>query len=118
IIPSEGKVVAPVQGEVAHVPDTLHAVGITSEAGTELLVHIGLETVGSKGAGFTAKVKQGDKSNLGADVISFELDDSKEHADALITSIIWTNGQDSEKQLSPTDETKVMAGETVILTIS
>ncbi|HLR22331.1 MAG TPA: PTS glucose transporter subunit IIA, partial [Pseudogracilibacillus sp.] len=69
IIPSEGKVVAPVQGEVVHVPDTLHAVGIKSEAGTELLVHIGLETVGLKGEGFTAKVKQGDKINVGDELI-------------------------------------------------
>lgn len=118
IIPNEGKVVAPVQGEVVHVPDTLHAVGIKSEAGTELLVHIGLETVGLKGEGFNAKVKQGDKINVGDELISFDLDYIKEHADAIITPIIWTNGQDSDKQLSPTDETKVTAGETVILTIS
>ena len=118
IIPNEGKVVAPVQGEVVHVPDTLHAVGIKSEAGTELLIHIGLETVGLKGEGFTAKVKQGDKINVGDELISFDLDYIKEHADAIITPIVWTNGQDSDKQLSPTEETKVTAGETVILTIS
>src|SRR5699024_7200230 len=115
---SEGKVVAPVQGEVVHVPDTLHAVGIKSDAGTELLVHIGFETVGLKGEGFTAKVKQGDKIKVGDELNSLDLDYIKEHAYAFIKLIIWTKEQDSEKQLRPTDETKVMAGETVILTIS
>src|SRR5699024_12709005 len=104
IITSEGKVVAPVQGEVVHVTDTLHAVGIKREAGTELLVHIGLETVGLKGEGFTAKVEQGDKIDVGDEVISFDLDYIKWHDDAIISSINWTNGQDSEKQFNPIDE--------------
>ncbi|MED3929077.1 PTS glucose transporter subunit IIA, partial [Priestia megaterium] len=63
IEPTEGKVVSPVEGEVVQLFHTKHAIGLKTEAGTEILIHIGLETVEMKGEGFEAHVKQGDKVN-------------------------------------------------------
>ena len=61
VIPSEGKIYAPTDGEIAMVFDTLHAITLTSSSGTEILIHIGLDTVTLKGAPFTAHVAAGDQ---------------------------------------------------------
>ena len=63
VIPSEGKIYAPTDGEIAMVFDTLHAITLTSSSGTEILIHIGLDTVTLKGAPFTAHVAAGDQVN-------------------------------------------------------
>lgn len=61
MIPSEGKIYAPTDGEIAMVFDTLHAITLTSSSGAEILIHIGLDTVTLKGAPFTAHVAVGDQ---------------------------------------------------------
>ena len=61
VIPEEGKVYAPADGEITMVFDTLHAVTMTTTQGVEVLIHIGLDTVNLKGEPFTAHVKAGDK---------------------------------------------------------
>ena len=71
IIPSEGKIYAPADGEIAMVFDTLHAVSMTADNGVEILVHIGLDTVELKGKGFEGQVKAGDKvKKAGYDTIT------------------------------------------------
>ena len=65
VIPSEGKIYAPADGEVTVVFDTLHAVGMTSSMGTEILIHIGLDTVTLGGEPFQAHVAVGDKVKKG-----------------------------------------------------
>ena len=62
VIPTEGKVYAPADGEVTMVFDTLHAVTLTSSLGAEILIHIGLDTVTLNGEPFTAHVAAGDHS--------------------------------------------------------
>ena len=59
IDPSEGKVYAPCDGEITQAPDTLHAFGITTPGGVEVLIHVGVDTVEMKGDGFESKVKLG-----------------------------------------------------------
>jgi len=54
----DGKVYAPVDGVISQLADTLHAIGIEA-GGAELLIHVGVDTVGMKGDGFTAHVKEG-----------------------------------------------------------
>lgn len=61
VIPSEGKIYAPADGEIAMVFDTLHAVSLNASNGAEILVHVGLDTVSLKGKGFKAHVQAGDK---------------------------------------------------------
>ena len=65
VIPSEGKIYAPADGEIAMVFDTLHAITLTSSSGAEILIHIGLDTVTLKGAPFTAHVAAGDQVKKG-----------------------------------------------------
>ena len=60
VIPSEGRICAPADGEVGMVFDTLHAVSLTTDFGAEVLIHVGLDTVKMKGEGFTGHVKAGD----------------------------------------------------------
>lgn len=65
VIPDDTLVVAPVAGEVVVVAETKHAYAIVAEDGTEVLIHIGLETVNLQGKGFEALVKLGDKVQIG-----------------------------------------------------
>ena len=65
ILPKEGKIFSPVDGEVVSVADTLHAYGFHSDDGLEILVHFGLETVALNGEGFTSHVKEGDRVKIG-----------------------------------------------------
>lgn len=72
VIPSEGKVFAPADGTVASVFDTRHAICFTSRYGTEILIHIGVDTVNLQGKYFTAHVKDGDEVTKGQLLISFD----------------------------------------------
>lgn len=65
VVPTDGKIYSPVTGEIASVAATNHAYGFCSDEGLEILVHVGLETVGLKGEGFTVHVKEGDKVKAG-----------------------------------------------------
>lgn len=94
IIPAEGKVVAPADGEVAVLFETKHAVSIRSDIGTELIIHIGLDTVNLKGEHFTAHVKQGDHVKCGDLLVEFDMDKIKEAGYDVITPIIICNTPD------------------------
>ncbi|NQJ73289.1 PTS system trehalose-specific EIIBC component [Streptococcus suis] len=94
IDPSEGVLVAPVDGEVSVLFPTNHAVGITAANGVELLMHIGMDTVGLEGKGFTAHVKQGDKVKAGDKLISFDIDVIKAAGLVAETPVIVTNQTD------------------------
>ena len=65
VIPSEGKIYAPADGEISMVFDTLHAVTMTTSQGTELLIHIGLDTVTLKGEPFISHVSGGQQVKKG-----------------------------------------------------
>ena len=73
IIPSDGKIYAPVSDEIASVAETLHAYGFTSGDGLEILVHVGLDSVKLRGEGFTSHVKVGDKVEAGQLVAEVDL---------------------------------------------
>ena len=91
IIPTDGKVVAPVSGTVSMVFPTNHAVGLVDENGVEVLVHIGIDTVSMKGEGFTGHVKQGDTVKAGDLMIEVDLDKVKEAGFNTIIPVIITN---------------------------
>ena len=75
--PADGKIVAPCDGEVSNIFETGHAVCITTEAGGELLIHIGIDTVKMDGKGFTKKVSDGDKVHAGDILVETDLEEIK-----------------------------------------
>ncbi|CAG9620038.1 PTS sugar transporter subunit IIA [Sutcliffiella rhizosphaerae] len=92
IEPTEGTVVSPVNGEIVQFFPTKHAIGIKSETGVEVLIHVGLETVGMKGEGFEGLVNVGDKVSVGTPLLHFDVALIKEKAKSVVTPIILTNG--------------------------
>lgn len=91
IIPSDGKVVAPVDGVVTTLFPSLHAIGILSDEGVEVLIHIGLNTVQLEGRGFNACIKQGDRITKGQTILKFDIDVIKEAGYSVVTPIVVTN---------------------------
>ncbi|MBB6450013.1 PTS system glucose-specific IIA component [Geomicrobium halophilum] len=115
IEPTSGKVVSPVKGKIVQVFPTKHAVGIETEQGTELLIHIGLETVGMEGDGFEGHVEVNDKVGIGDPLVSFDLEKVQEKAASTVSPIVVTNGQ-ADDRIEHTEETDVEAGETPVFT--
>lgn len=94
IEPSQGELVSPVNGTVTVLFPTKRAVGIVSEEGVEMLMHIGMDTVSLDGKGFEAHVEQGDKVVVGQQLISFDMDVIKEAGLVTETPVIITNQDD------------------------
>ena len=94
IEPSQGELVSPVNGTVTVLFPTKHAVGIVSEEGVEMLMHIGMDTVSLDGKGFEAHVEQGDKVVVGQQLISFDMYVIKEAGLVTETPVIITNQDD------------------------
>ena len=91
IEPAEGRAVSPVNGTVSVVFDTKHAIGITSDEGIEVLIHIGLDTVQLNGEPFNVHVKVGDKVKVGDLLAEFDMDKIKEAGYKTVTPIIISN---------------------------
>ena len=91
IEPREGIVVSPVQGRIVQIFPTNHAIGIETEDGLEVLIHIGLDTVELKGKGFTSYVKVGDRVEVGDKLLEVDLDFIKKSGRSTISPIIITN---------------------------
>lgn len=91
IRPVRGRVVAPIDGIVALVFDTKHAISIKSEQGAEVLIHVGLDTVNLKGDFYTAYVKVGDKVKTGDLLLEFDMERIAEAGYDLITPIVICN---------------------------
>lgn len=91
IIPSEGRIVAPADGVVTMVFDTLHALSVQTDSGAELIIHIGLDTVQLKGQFFKAHVNAGDKVKQGDLLLEFDIEKIKEAGYDVITPVIVCN---------------------------
>ncbi len=91
--PTDGTFRAPVSGELILVAKTLHAFAVRTPAGAEVLVHIGIDTVGLKGEGFTALRQQGDTVNVGDPVIQVDLAQVAGQVPSMATPVIVTNGK-------------------------
>lgn len=92
--PTEGKVVAPADGEVSTLFDTHHAIGLTLDNGMELLIHVGINTVELNGEGYTAHVEEGDRVVRGQTLITFNMDLIRKKGYKTITPVIITNPDD------------------------
>lgn len=94
IIPTDGKVYAPCDGTVEMVFDTKHAISMVSAKGEEILIHVGLETVGLNGAPFTAHVAAGDEVKQGQLLLEADLDAIKAAGLQTITPMVVCNSDD------------------------
>lgn len=116
ILPEDGKVYSPVNGVVATVAATKHAYGFQSEDGLDVLVHVGLETVGLNGEGFTVHIKEGDQVKVGDLVAEADLSFLKSKNLNLITPVLICDGMD-DKQMQPCSG-KVTAGQDAVIKVA
>ena len=94
IEPTEGKVFAPVDGEITQAPDSGHALGIMGVGGVEVLIHVGVDTVEMKGDGFSPKVKEGDKVKKGDLLLEMDLDKIAAAGHPAVVITVVTNTDD------------------------
>lgn len=112
VIPDDGKIYSPVNGEISSIAETKHAYGFSSEDGMEILVHFGLETVALKGEGFTPHISVGDKVKKGDLVAEVDLAFLKSKGINLITPVLVCDGaNDLEMNVS---DGNVKAGDKLI----
>lgn len=94
IVPAEGRVAAPFDGVVRTLFPTKHAIGLVSDHGCELLIHVGIDTVRLEGEGFEACVKQGERVSLGQTLVTFDLERLKQKGYDVTAPILVTNSAD------------------------
>ncbi len=96
IIPSEGVIVSPVNGKIINLFPTKHAMGILSDSGREILIHVGIDTVNLKGQGFETLVNENDRIEKGQPLLKVDLDYIKQNATSIMTPIVFTNLSEGE----------------------
>ncbi|WP_239253860.1 beta-glucoside-specific PTS transporter subunit IIABC [Listeria ilorinensis] len=113
VLPTEGKLFAPASGTVTTIFPTGHAVGITTNDGAEVLMHVGMDTVQLEGKFFTAHVKQGDKIEAGQLLTEFNIEEITKAGYDVTTPIVVTNsGQYLDVLI--VDESTVKVGDRLI----
>lgn len=116
IKPADGKVCAPCAGTVTTLFPTKHAIGIESEHGAEILIHLGLDTVKLEGKGFTAHIQEGDKVTKGQLLVSCDLDAIAKEGYSMVTPVIITN-TDEYKDIVPMKAGSVQQSEKLLTLI-
>ena len=112
VLPSEGRVVAPVAGTVGKLFEGGHGFAIETPDGLQVLVHVGLETVHLKGDGFTVKTNEGDEVAAGDEMVTVDLDRMREFGIDMVSPVVVISGQDVT--VSSSDE--VSAGDPLLET--
>lgn len=100
IMPIDGHFVSPIEGTVSMVFNTKHAIGLQAKDGTEILIHIGLDTVKLDGKYFEVHVKAGDQVSVGTPLVDVEIDKIKAEGYDIITPVIITNTMDYGEVIS------------------
>lgn len=113
IAPSEGKVYAPADGTVTAFFATGHAIGLTTDKGAEIIIHVGMDTVKLEGKGFEPKVKQGDQVKKGDLLLEFDIDYITSEGYSVDTPVIITNTPKYDDVI-PTDASSAAVGDTLI----
>lgn len=116
IDPTDGVVVAPTKATVNLVFPTGHAIGLTTENGAELLIHIGMDTVSLAGKGFKTYVEAGDVVEAGQKLIEFDLATIRDAKLPVITPVIVTNTADFDDVLT-TKEARVNTGDYLLTAV-
>ena len=94
VLPSEGRVVAPVAGTVGKLFEGGHGFAIETPEGLQVLVHVGLETVHLEGDGFTVKTNEGDEVAAGDEMVTVDLDRMREFGIDMVSPVVVISGQD------------------------
>ena len=115
VIPSEGKIVSPVDGEVVSVAETLHAYGLRTAEGLELLIHVGLDTVKLKGSCFQVHVKEGEQVKAGDLLAEVDLEALKAEGLNPVTPVLVCDGL--QNRTLNTAEGEMKAGESELLLV-
>ncbi|WP_455543098.1 beta-glucoside-specific PTS transporter subunit IIABC [Intestinibacter sp.] len=113
INPSDNKVYAPFDGTIEFIAESKHAVGLKSEEGVELLIHVGMDTVQMNGEGFDVKVKQDDKVKAGELLLAFDREAIEKAGYSLITPVVITNSFEFEQKELCLDE-EISYGKSII----
>lgn len=116
ILPSVGKVYAPIDGTVEMVFDTKHAITMKTDSGMEILIHIGLDTVTLNGAPFVAHVAAGDKVKAGDLMLDFDIEAIQSAGLEIISPIIICNTADYS-EIQPVTGKAVTTKDTVMTVI-
>lgn len=114
ILPVEGKVYAPFDGRADMVFETGHALGLSSETGEEMLIHVGIDTVKLEGKFYSPKVASGDEIKKGQLLLEFDIEKIKEAGYDVTTPVIITNSHDYTR-FEVEDKKVVRAGEKVMV---
>ncbi|CAL4326129.1 PTS glucose transporter subunit IIA [Buchnera aphidicola] len=115
IKPSGNKIVAPVNGTIGKVFETLHAFSIISEDNVELFVHFGIDTVKLKGAGFTKIAENNQKVKIGDEIITFDLDFLTEKSYSVLTPVVISNIENFKK-IEKSSGT-IISGKSIIISL-
>lgn len=116
IDPEDGVVAAPFDGVVTTVFPTKHALGLTSDAGVECLIHIGMDTVNLKGKYFDVKVKDGQKVRAGDVLVEADLASIIKAGYSVVTPVLVTNS-DEYRDVLPNEQTGIIARQEPLLTV-
>ena len=98
IEPTDNKVYAPFDGEIEFIAESKHAIGLKSEDGVELLIHVGMDTVQMDGKGFDVKVKANEKVKAGELLLEFDKEGIQKAGYSLITPVVITNSFEFEQK--------------------
>lgn len=113
IVPDEGRVYSPVDGHIASTFASGHAIGINSNGGAEILIHVGINTVQLEGQHFQMQVKEGDVVKKGQLLLTFDLDEIKKAGYDTVTPVIVTNSE-AWREMQISDKPHSRSGEPVM----
>ena len=113
IDPTDNKVYAPFDGTVEFIAETKHAIGLKSDDGVELLIHVGMDTVKMNGKGFDVKVNANDKVKAGDLLLEFDREAIEKAGYSLITPVVITNSNNYEQDELCIDE-EALFGKSII----
>lgn len=113
-IPANGKIFSPVNGTVTQVFPTKHAIGMLTEEGVELLLHLGLETVELNGEGFNIEVEAGDTVHVNDCLGEFDLSFIEDKGKEIISVLVFPNSEEKIQKMGILNEGEVNAGKEVL----
>ena len=114
ILPNEGKICAPFDGEVVAVFPSKHAVGLRSVDGVEMLIHVGLNTVMLNGKYFTLKIEQDAHVNKGDVLLEFDIENIKKEGYSVVTPVLVTNFDDVDLKVVANENDVLHTGDKVM----